>query len=69
MIQEIGYTQEGMVWANVAVNLSGQQGTLQLLMTPDNARFAIKGFTEALKEARRYERNGPNPDKGGTSAD
>lgn len=56
MIESIGYTNDGMVWMNVAVEHQGQRGTMVVTMTQDQAREISHDLITAADEAGEKNR-------------
>lgn len=50
MIEQVGYTEDGLIWMNVLIEHNGQKATLNLQMTQDQAQEAIDGLTKSIKE-------------------
>ena len=56
MIQNWGYTEDGLVFMNINVNQQGKPGVAMLLLTPEDARAAAKALSEAADEAEKTRR-------------
>jgi len=53
MIQNWGYTDDGLVFMNINVNQQGKPGMATIMFTPDDAREAAKALNEAADEAEK----------------
>jgi len=51
MIQNWGYTDDGLVFMNIDVTQNGNPGRMTLTFTPTDAREAAKALIEAAEEA------------------
>lgn len=51
MIENIGYTHDGMVFMSLKIEHEGQHGTFVMTMTPQMAKNASEVLNQAAQEA------------------